>query len=54
MQDQLPLQAEKIPVKSQDQATELKDRARLNEVKGKVALLCQGELGDEAKALVKW
>ena len=49
MQEQLPLQAERILVKNPDQATELMDMARVNEVKGKVALLCQGELGEEAK-----
>ncbi|CAE7261621.1 pol [Symbiodinium necroappetens] len=42
-------QVEHILVKNPDQATALRDMARVNEVQGKVALLCPGELGEAAK-----
>ena len=49
IQEQLPLQADHILVKNPDQASALRDMARVNEVQGKVALLCPGELGEAAK-----
>ncbi|CAE7662478.1 infB [Symbiodinium sp. CCMP2592] len=48
MHEQRPLQAQAVVVKSSEEATELRNLARVNEVQGKIALVSQNDLGNEA------
>ena len=48
LQDQKPLPTDTVVVHTAAQASKLQDLARVNEVQDKIAVVCPGELGEEA------